>query len=329
MRESPFDGAAIAPRAEKKTARACRVPPLFGYREGMRWTEGFIAADWGTTNRRAYRIGADGRAEAEFEDDKGVLSVAAGTFPDAVAEVRQRLGDHPLLLAGMVGSNRGWVEAPYAPCPAGLDDIAAGLAWPEARRTAIVPGVSFLEGDDADVMRGEEVQLLGALAAGEVPADALVCHPGTHNKWALLQGGRIARFTTVMTGELFNLLREHSILSATIAGPVESGPAFEAGVRRGLAGGSLAADLFKVRARILLGQARQEDAPSFASGLLIGADVRAGLAGADAGEVIVMGRPELTRLYAEAVRIAGRTAREVDGERAFIAGAKRIVELMP
>jgi len=294
----------------------------------MGWTEGFIAADWGSTNRRAYRIGADGRAEAEFEDGKGILSIPPGGFAAAVAEIRDRLGDRPLLLAGMVGSNRGWVEAPYVPCPAGIEDIAARLAWPEEGRTAIVPGVSFLAGDDADVMRGEEVQLLGAVASGDVPPDALVCHPGTHNKWALLEGGRIARFTTVMTGELFNLLREHSILAPAIAGPVEVGPAFEAGVRRALAQANLAEQLFKVRARLLLGQARQEDAPAFASGLLIGADVRAGLAGGEAGEVVAIGRPELTRLYAEAVRIAGRTAREVDGERAFIAGAARIVELM-
>lgn len=294
----------------------------------MGWAEGFIAADWGTTNRRAYRIGPGGAAEAEFEDDRGVLSIPAGGFAAAVAEIRARLGERPLLLAGMVGSNRGWVEAPYVHCPAGIGDIAASLAWPEEGRTAIVPGVSFLAGDEADVMRGEEVQLLGALAAGDVPPDALICHPGTHNKWARLEGGRIARFTTVMTGELFNLLKERSILSAAIDGPVEPGAAFEAGVRRGLAGGSLAADLFKVRSRLLLGKAREEDAPAHASGLLIGADVRGGLAGAGPGEVIVMGRPELTRLYAEAVRIAGWSAREVDGERAFIAGAKRIVELM-
>ncbi|HET7816687.1 MAG TPA: 2-dehydro-3-deoxygalactonokinase, partial [Sphingomicrobium sp.] len=154
----------------------------------MGWTEGFIAADWGTTNRRAYRIGPDGRIGAEFEDDKGILSIPSGGFAAAVAEIRSRLGDWPLLLAGMVGSNRGWVEAPYVPCPAGLEDIAASLAWPEPGRTAIVPGVCFLDGDDADVMRGEEVQLLGALAAGDVPPDALVCHPGTHNKWARLEG---------------------------------------------------------------------------------------------------------------------------------------------
>ena len=86
----------------------------------MRWTEGFIAVDWGTTNRRAYRLDPSGKCVDEFEDGKGVLTVSDGGFPAAVAEIRQRLGDYPLLLAGMIGSNRGWKEAPYVACPAGL-----------------------------------------------------------------------------------------------------------------------------------------------------------------------------------------------------------------
>ena len=291
----------------------------------MRWSESFITADWGTTNRRAYLLDAGGSCVAEFEDDKGIMSVPKGGFGEAVAEIRGRLGDHPLLLAGMVGSNRGWVEAPYVPCPAGLQDLATALVWPEQGRTAIVPGVSFVDPDEADVMRGEEVQLLGAFAAGIVPADSLVCHPGTHNKWARLRGGRIERFRTVMTGEIFNLLRENSILSDLLSGPAEPGRAFEHGVRRGLADECLPAELFKIRARVLLGEARAEDAASFGSGLLIGTDVRAGLREGDDDEVVVMGRPELTQLYAEALRIAGRQAREVDGEQAFLAGALGIV----
>ena len=91
----------------------------------MRWAEGFIAVDWGTTNRRAYRLDSSGKCAAEFEDDKGVLSVPKDGFPDAISDIRQRLGDYPLLLAGMVGSNRGWKEAPYVSCPAGIDDLAA------------------------------------------------------------------------------------------------------------------------------------------------------------------------------------------------------------
>src|SRR3954470_6010724 len=128
----------------------------------MRWTDGFIGVDWGTTNRRAYRIDPSGECVGEFEDHKGVLSVPEGGFPDAIAEIRQRLGDLPLLLAGMIGSNRGWVEAPYVPCPAGIEDLVHGLVRP-SEREAIVPGLCYVGQGRADVMRGEEVQLLGAV----------------------------------------------------------------------------------------------------------------------------------------------------------------------
>ena len=153
----------------------------------MRWAEGFIAVDWGTTNRRAYRIDESFRCVEEFEDGSGILSVSAGGFPDAVGEIRARLGDLPLLLAGMVGSNRGWIEAPYVPCPAGLAELADGLVWADDG-TAIVPGVCDDRGDRADVMRGEEVQLLGAMGLGMIPGDGPVCHPGTHNKWVDVAG---------------------------------------------------------------------------------------------------------------------------------------------
>jgi 2-dehydro-3-deoxygalactonokinase len=291
----------------------------------MRWTEGLIAVDWGTTNRRAYRIDANGNCADEFEDGKGVMSVAAGGFPDAVAEIRRRLGDLPLLLAGMVGSNRGWKEAPYVPCPAGVDELVKALVWP-GEREAIVPGVSFIGNGRADVMRGEEVQLLGAVAAGSVDPMGMVCHPGTHNKWVTLRHGKIAEFRTVMTGELFSLLKDHSILSDLLQGQVEAGDAFKEGARYALNDDALSADLFMVRARVLLGQAKKEDATSYASGLLIGSDVRIGLATPTSAQIHVVGRPELTRLYAAAVAEAGRDVVEIDGEKCFLAGIQEIAK---
>src|SRR6478672_4669564 len=157
---------------------------------GMRWTDGFIAGDWGTTNRRAYRIDAAGKCVDEFEDDKGIMSVPAAGFPSAVAEIRERLGDLPMLLAGMIGSNRGWKEAPYVPTPAGIGELAKSLVW-AGEREAIIPGVSYIGQGRADVMRGEEVQMLGGIADGLVHPDGFCCHPGTHNKWALLRHGKI------------------------------------------------------------------------------------------------------------------------------------------
>ena len=291
----------------------------------MRWAEGFIAVDWGTSNRRAYRLDSEGRCTAEFEDHKGVLTVPNGGFPDAVAEIRQRLGDHPLLLAGMVGSNRGWKEAPYVPSPAGLDELAAKLAW-AGEQEAIVPGVSYVGEGRADVMRGEEVQLLGAIAAGLIDPDGLVCHPGTHNKWATLRQGRIRSFRTVMTGELFNLLKEHSILADLLQGDVDANEAFKQGAQHAFDEAALPSQLFGVRSGVLIGQMKKEDAASYASGLLIGADVRIGLAIPTSVQIAVIGRPELTQLYAAAIGQAGREAIELDGEKCFLAGINEVAK---
>jgi 2-dehydro-3-deoxygalactonokinase len=293
--------------------------------KSMRWADGFIAVDWGTTNRRAYLIDGSGKRTDEFEDAKGVLSVPSGGFLDAVAEIRQRLGDKPLLLAGMIGSNRGWKEAPYVSCPAGIEEIAAKLVW-AGDREAIVPGVSYIGEGRADVMRGEEVQLLGAVAAGLVDPMGMVCHPGTHNKWATLRHGKISDFRTVMTGELFSLLKEHSILSDLLHGEVAVNDVFKEAARYAIYHEALPADLFAVRARVLLGQANKEDASSYTSGLLIGSDVRIGLSKPTGAQIAVIGRPELTRLYAAAIAEAQRDAVEHDGEQCFLAGIEEIAK---
>lgn len=293
--------------------------------KSMRWTDGFIAVDWGTTNRRAYLVDSDGRQAGEFEDGKGVLSLQSVDFPAAVAEIRQKLGDKPLLLAGMIGSNRGWKDAPYVPCPASIDDVVAKLVW-VGEREAIVPGLSYLGDGRADVMRGEEVQLLGGVAAGLVDSNALVCHPGTHNKWIVVHQARIQSFRTVMTGELFSLLKEHSILSDLLQGPVDDDDAFRTAARHAVFNESLPAELFSVRASVLLGQMKKEDAASYASGLLIGTDVRIGLAVPTGAQVVVMGRPDLTRLYAAALGQANREAIELDGEQCFVAGIQEIAK---
>lgn len=293
--------------------------------ETMRGPEGFIAVDWGTTNRRAYAIDASGRRGAEFEDGRGVLSIEPGDFPAAVAEIRERLGDKPLLMAGMIGSNKGWVEAPYVACPAGIDELAKSVVEAD-ERALIVPGVCYSSEAKADVMRGEEVQLLGAVAAGEVPKDCTVCHPGTHNKWVRVDGGRIASFRTVLTGELFSLLKAHSILADLLKNEVRDGHHFRAGVRHALETDDLPAELFSVRARVLLGKADPTGAASYASGMLIGNDVKIGLTTAAAGDIFVMGRPDLTSLYAAALGEAGRKAIELDGEQSFVSGITQIAE---
>ena len=287
----------------------------------MHWNNGYIAVDWGTTNRRAYRVGA-ARPDDWFADDQGVLAVPPGGFAPAVAEIRQRLGDLPMLLAGMVGSNRGWHEAPYVACPAGVPEIAAQVRWIDSR-TGIVPGVSQRQ-PNADVMRGEEVQAIGAVVSGLVPEDALICHPGTHAKWIAMKAGRIEAFRTVMTGEVFALLSAHSILADQMQKQAKGGPEFEAGVRESLGGEPLLSALFRIRARRLLGDTAG-DAASRASGLLIGSEVAAALAEFGSQRVALIGKPELCQLYATAIGMAGGECCVIDGADAFLAGMASLI----
>jgi 2-dehydro-3-deoxygalactonokinase len=280
----------------------------------------FLAVDWGTTNRRVFLI--DGGQVVKTErDDKGVTSVE--DFAAEAVAIRARFGDLPMLLAGMVGSNIGWQVAPYVVAPAGVAELAAGLLWID-KRTAIVPGISTLVGGRPDVMRGEEVQLLGAVSAGLVPGDALLAQPGTHCKWVEMADGKVADFVTAMTGELFALLRKHGLLAAQLAGDVTLGDAFLEGVEDGKRQ-DLAASLFGIRAARMLGQRDDADAASYASGLLIGTDVAARLAASKHDAVHILADPVLGGLYAAAIQAHGRNAYLIDSHAAFIAGINEIV----
>ena len=287
----------------------------------MSFSGPFLAVDWGTTNRRVFLI--DGGTVVKTErDDRGVTSVE--DFAAEAVAIRKRFGDLPMLLAGMVGSNIGWQVAPYVAAPAGVAELAAGLLWIDDR-TAIVPGISTQVSGRPDVMRGEEVQLLGAVAAGLVPADALLAQPGTHCKWVEMRGGKVADFVTAMTGELFALLRKHGLLAAQLRGDVSLGAAFLEGVEDGKRQ-DLAASLFGIRAAKMLGTRDDADAASYASGLLIGTDVAARLAASGHDAVHILADPVLGGLYAAAIEAHGRSANLIDSHAAFVAGINEIVK---
>lgn len=286
-------------------------------------TPAFMAVDWGTTNRRVYVIDARGAVLATERDEGGVLSTPREAFAPAVAVMRERFGDVAVLCAGMVGSTRGWVEVPYLPCPAGIDELAAGLHWVEPGRTAIVPGLS-VTGARADVMRGEEVQLVGAVRAGLAPGDALLVQPGTHCKWARMTAGRVASFRTAMTGELFALLRRHSLLAEFLAGEVAEGPDFAEGLDLARQG-TLLSSLFGERAGVVLGLRDADSVASRVSGLLLGTDVREqGLAPGE--QAFILADPVLGGLYAQAVRAFGGEPVAVDSHQAFVAGINAVWE---
>ena len=270
-----------------------------------------IAIDWGTSSLRGARLDAHGAVIDERASLQGILNVPPGGF-EAVfqAEFGDWLdGSGTLcLISGMAGSRQGWREAPYCACPSGANDIAASLAWVAAGRIAIVPGLSCERDGAPDVMRGEETQIFGALDMLGL-ADALFVLPGTHSKWAEVRGGRVERFSTAMTGEVYALLRRHSILARTL--PPEDGPlhegAFDAGVERAMRSASLLQSAFTVRTLALFERSTPDELASYLSGLVIGEELRA--QGPLAGrQVHVIGNDALTRRYQRALARVGAAA---------------------
>jgi len=285
-----------------------------------------VAVDWGSSSLRGARMDAGGQVQEQRAFDRGILTVAPGEFPSVFAACFGDwvdTGDTFCLMSGMVGSKQGWLEAPYCSCPAGFEEVAAKLAWVDPGRLAIVPGLSCehhgapgvtgVQGIP-DVMRGEETQILGALQLLGMQ-QGLVVLPGTHSKWARVQAGRVQSFSTFMTGELFALLRQHSILSRTLPagdGEFDAG-AFEQGVSLALRGESLLHTAFGVRTLSLFDRLPAAILPSYLSGLVIGEELR-GRAWQGAAEVVIVGAEALSLRYQCALALQNVPARRLGPE---------------
>ncbi|MEQ8354606.1 MAG: 2-dehydro-3-deoxygalactonokinase [Kiloniellaceae bacterium] len=274
-------------------------------------TASVIAIDWGTSSFRAYALDAAGGIGDRLESADGILRVRGGDFAAAllaqVGDWIERSPDAVVIMSGMIGSRQGWSEVPYADCPAGLAEIAAGLErvdWGEGSAW-IVPGLlDESRPGQPDVMRGEETQILGAL--GQLPqASGLVCLPGTHSKWARVEGGGVQSFATYMTGEVYDLLQGHSILGRLMTkGAVNAGRWFLEGVELAQ-GGGLLSRLFSARSRALIGDLPEAEVRSYLSGLLIGDELASALP-AESGEVFLLGASALCTLYEAALGKLGR-----------------------
>lgn len=275
-----------------------------------------IAIDWGTSSLRAYRLDATGNVLAQRSTPAALLA-CQGRFEAVLAEQIDGWSDAHIVMAGMIGSRNGWREVPYVACPAGADAIAAGMLAFEApalpgRQLFIAPGMSDRAVDlqnigAPEVMRGEETQVLGLLDDLPGAGPHTLCLPGTHSKWITVEHGRITRLHTAMTGELYALLTQHSLLGALMdkdAGDDEA--AFARGLQTSRGSGGLPNQLFSVRTLGLFGELSGAAAPSYLSGLLVGHELN-GLAPA-AGTVHLIGSAALTRRYERALAARGLQA---------------------
>lgn len=279
-----------------------------------------LAVDWGTSSLRGAWLDENGQVVEERAFARGILSVAAGQFPAVFESCFGDWMSRPgalCLMSGMVGSQQGWQQAAYCPCPADLALIAARLSWVLPGRLAIVPGLSCEHGAVPDVMRGEETQVLGAMQLLGL-ADSLLVLPGTHSKWVRLRGAAIESFATCMTGEFYALLRQHSILARSL--PAEDGvldrQVFCQGVERALACSSLLNTAFSTRTLALFERLASEVLPSYLSGLVIGEELRAQSLPAGS-RVVLVGNETLTERYQCALERMGVNTQSVGTQAAW------------
>jgi 2-dehydro-3-deoxygalactonokinase len=297
----------------------------------------FVAIDWGSSRFRAYKVEAGGVSD-RITSARGILTTPPAALAGALVEElapwrawieRERV---PVAMAGMIGSNRGLRDTGYQRLPIDLDALASReaeveVATPLATKVSIRAGLAYVESGSYDVMRGEELQLLGA---DRLWPGALYVFPGTHSKWVPIErsSGRaqLQRFTTMMTGELYAWLVDQSLVCRGI--PEQrpwSDDAFAGGVARASEEGTLLEDLFQTRARWLLGHLEPASAPSYLSGLLIGSEIVT-MSGRyrSVGPVIVVGEERLCGLYARAMSQLRIPCAVLDGEAAVVAGFERM-----
>ncbi|MDH4572329.1 2-dehydro-3-deoxygalactonokinase [Salinicola acroporae] len=299
-----------------------------------------IVIDWGTSNFRAFLVDtASGEVLDSRRSASGLRALTQSEFPHYCAsqtdEWREGGGAAsgvegaasgaekiPVYLAGMVGSARGWHEAPQLELPVAAADLAQNVvAAPGLDNVWIVPGVKQITPAHVDVMRGEEVQAFGALALAGVDGGDC-CLPGTHSKWARLDAGRMTAFTTMMTGELYHAVRFHTLPGepAREDAPFDEG-AFRLGVSRAGCPGGVMHALFEARSRHLYAGLESAQVGSFLSGVLIGEEVRAMQAARhELDKVYLVGADSLRQSYTIALEASGIAVEAIDSDRATLAG---------
>lgn len=290
----------------------------------------WVAVDWGTSNLRAWGIDASGEIAFSRSSPDGMSRLTREQYPGILTGLLAEVSDPvDVVICGMAGARQGWLEAPYLDAPADLRTLSRSAVSPDMPgdrfAPTILPGVCQRDVGAEDVMRGEETQLLGLSAL--IPGfSGLVIMPGTHSKWAIMEGTTLQRFSSAMTGEVFELLRVHSVLRHSFNGELDGEDrdmGFDAGVALGLDKPErLTATLFKVRAGALLSGRTPAWCAGFLSGLLIGAEVGGQRDWIGTAEIPLIGSVGLCSLYQGALAKLGARSRIVDATDATLAGLK-------
>ena len=291
----------------------------------------WVAVDWGTSNVRAWGIAADGSQSFSVGSDKGMGKLTRAEFPNVLNElIGQQVDDAvDVVICGMAGARQGWLEAPYVDTPASLHELLSRSVRPEGADprlvSRILPGVCQRTPGHEDVMRGEETQLLGLLAL-RPGFEGTAILPGTHSKWVEIRGGRIVRFSSAMTGELYEVLSQHTVLRHSLVGET-NGPETEAGLTEGMDAGLAHPELvtslaFRTRAAALLSGKGPDWCSGYLSGLLVGTEMGGHRDWLPGGVVPLIGSARFGRLYGAALKRLGVDSVAIDASEATIAGLK-------
>ena len=274
-----------------------------------------IAIDWGTSSFRAWQVSSVGEVVAEIVSPSGIMAVQDKAFDAAfetlVGDWLDAIPGVPVIASGMITSRTGWVETPYLSLPTDVGALARALVRHVTDKGRVIHFVTGTAVNPAeglpDVMRGEETEIVGHLATTD-GAEALIILPGTHSKWVHARGEELATFETYMTGEVYAVMLGHSILGRLKTEGLPSTDSFRRGVEVALTDGSILEKLFSARSLVLFDRLESGGVGDYLSGLLIGEEVRAGLArhGSEM-PITVIGRGDLVDRYAAAFSLCGVT----------------------
>ena len=293
----------------------------------------WIGVDWGTTFLRVWAISSSGEVLAKLTSQNGMAKLESGDYEPALLSL---IGDwlNPekvtsIIACGMVGSRQGWVEAPYVavPCPPLASRNLVKVQTSDPRIDVhVLPGIK--QQNPPDVMRGEETQIAGFLSM-EPDFEGVICLPGTHTKWVRIAHGDVIGFTTFLTGEMFSLLSNHSVLRHCVAQEGWDEKAFSNGVSRAFFNPELfGADLFSIRAETLIDDLNSQTARSKLSGLLIGLELQGAQEYWLGQPIVIIGESRLAEIYGHALKSKKASARIINSQDITLAGLSRARQIL-
>ncbi|MDQ0559576.1 2-dehydro-3-deoxygalactonokinase [Rhizobium mesoamericanum] len=289
----------------------------------------YVAVDWGTSSFRLWLIDKDDSTLAESRSNEGMTTAAKTGFAEVLASHLAKVNapeNLPVIICGMAGAKQGWVEAGYVDVPTSLSSVLTRAATVpgQSRDVRILPGLAQRDQTKPDVMRGEETQLLGALGPASTGSQA-VCMPGTHSKWVRVTDGWVTGFSSFMTGELFDAISKHTILSHAVAGAEQTPTdeaAFDSAIKAAYAQPVMATNLlFTARSGQLLHGLTAAAAQAKISGTLIGLEIAGAIAAAGAGvNITLVAAGRLQGLYEAAFKALSLSFDTIDADTAVRGG---------